>query len=187
MTEISKANLQRQTLSLQEKMAKEAGFGKKGVRQSESTRATDVRLAMRADLVEFLLVVKQETGTTLQRQAALGQREGTDGLNLETMEYNGTPLIELSPEEAQQLIAEDGHFGVTKTAQRITDFVLSGADDDLDRLQAGREGVLKGFQEAEELWGGKLPEISYQTLEKTLELIDAKISELGGSLVDVNA
>ncbi len=188
MTDIGKADLQKQALRpLQDKMAKEAAPGKKGVRQNETTRPVDGRLAMQANLVEFLLVVKKESSTTLQTQAALGQSGETTGLDLEAMEYNGTPLVELSPDEASRLIDEDGHFGVSKTAQRIADFVLSGAGDDLDRLQAGREGVLKGFQEAEEIWGGKLPEISSQTLERTLELIDAKISELGGSLVDVSA
>ncbi len=28
------------------------------------------------------------------------------------------------------------------------------------------------------MWGGNLPEISYKTQEKTLEIIDAKIAEL---------
>jgi hypothetical protein len=45
--------------------------------------------------------------------------------------------------------------------------------------------VQKGFQDAEQAWGGKLPEISYQTLNKALERIDARIQELGGALVDV--
>jgi len=37
------------------------------------------------------------------------------------------------------------------------------------------------------VFGGKLPDISYKTLDKLLEMIDAKISALGGSVVDLKA
>ena len=36
----------------------------------------------------------------------------------------------------------------------------------------------KGFEEAKELFGGELPEISYKTQERTLALIDEKINSL---------
>lgn len=61
-----------------------------------------------------------------------------------------------------------------------------GADDDLKRLKSGREGVLRGFNEAEKAWGGKLPDISYETMAKSLEVIDEKIRELGGSVLDLS-
>ena len=55
-------------------------------------------------------------------------------------------------------------------------------------MQAGREGIIKGFNDAEKIWGGKLPEISHQTLAKALESIDTRIRELGGgAVVDVQA
>lgn len=100
--------------------------------------------------------------------------------------YNDTPVSQLSADEANQLISADGYFGVAKTSQRIIDFVTSGAGEDIDRLRAGREGVLRGFAEAEKAWGGKLPGISYETLEKSLETIDEKIRELGGSVMDLS-
>jgi hypothetical protein len=37
-----------------------------------------------------------------------------------------------------------------------------------------------GFEEAEKLFGGQLPEISYKTQERTLALIDEKIKSLKG-------
>ncbi len=191
MTEIGKTKLQEQSLkAVQGKMRKEQAGKEKGGPQADKSVDVDVSLSIKAKLVEFLVVVKTEAKTNFEVQSGLEQQGAATtatGLDLEKMQYNGKPLIELSPEEAQELIAADGHFGVNKTAERIADFVLSGGGDNVERLQAGREGVLKGFQEAEELWGGKLPEISYQTLEKTLEMIDARISELGGALVDVKA
>lgn len=105
----------------------------------------------------------------------------------ENLTYDGTPISELSVEDAKSLVDPDGYFGIDKTSQRIADFVLNGAGDDIEQLKAGREGVLNGFAEAEKAWGGKLPEISYDTLAKSLEAIDEKIGELGGSVVDLTA
>ena len=101
--------------------------------------------------------------------------------------YNGRPISDFSPEEASALISEDGHFGVKKTSQRISSFVISSAGEDLETLKAGREGVLRGFKAAEKAWGGELPDISYETLEKTLAAIDDRIKALGGSVVDLTA
>lgn len=63
--------------------------------------------------------------------------------------------------------------------------MLNGAGDDLERLNQGRKGILAGFKDAEKAWGGKLPDISYATIEAAVKSIDAKISELEGNLVDV--
>jgi hypothetical protein len=90
----------------------------------------------------------------------------------------------MTPDEAKALVSEEGFFGVTQTSNRLADFVLSGGGDDLEKLKAGREGILRGFNEAEKMWGGKLPDISYQTIEKALEKIDEKITALGGSILD---
>lgn len=188
MTDIGKTKLQDQSLkAVQEKFTQAQTANEKRGQNLEKTTDVDAKLSIKAKLVEFLLVVKSEAKESFETQSGVKQRTAGEGLDLTTLQYNGTPLTELSPEEAQVLIAEDGYFGVTQTAERIADFVLSGAGDNLERLRAGREGVLKGFQDAEEAWGGKLPEISYQTFNKTLEMIDAKINELGGALVDVSA
>lgn len=165
-----------------ENVGKSAAAKEKSSDAVDKPAAVEVTLSMKAKLVEMFFSVKKETkaGITTQggiSQAAAGQDQGFD---LATLTYNGKPLNEVNPEEAQTLIAEDGYFGVKKTAQRLADFVITGGGENLDRLQAGREGVLSGFKEAEQLWGGKLPEISYKTLDKTLKLIDARIQELSG-------
>jgi hypothetical protein len=54
-------------------------------------------------------------------------------------------------------------------------------------LKAGREGIVKGFEDAEKLWGGKLPDIAYDTQKLTLEKIDQTIQELGGNVLDLAA
>ena len=106
--------------------------------------------------------------------------------DLNQLQYQGKPILEMSQEEAADLVSEDGYFGVTKTAERLAQFVILGAGDDLDKMQAGREGIIQGFKEAEKLWGGQLPEISYTTLASALEQIDERIHGLGGAVVDIS-
>jgi hypothetical protein len=101
--------------------------------------------------------------------------------------YEGKPIAELSKDEAEKLVSEDGFFGISKTSQRIADFVINGAAGDEDKMRAGRQGMLQGFKEAEEMWGGELPEISQKTMEKAIELVDKAMYDLGFSILDKEA
>jgi hypothetical protein len=118
-------------------------------------------------------------------QNALSQFNMLDANIKEQLTYDGRPISELSSDEAVFLVDKDGYFGVAKTSARIADFVINGAGDDLERLKKGREGVLMGLKAAEKAWGGKLFDISYETMDNALKAIDDRIAELGGSIVDV--
>lgn len=65
--------------------------------------------------------------------------------------------------QAQQDIAEDGYYGVEQTASRIFDFASALAGDDEEAMKKMQAAFEKGFAQAEKTWGGKLPDISYQT------------------------
>jgi len=103
---------------------------------------------------------------------------------LKDVGYEGKPIAELSQSEAAELISEDGIFGIKQTSERIANFVIDGAGGDEDLMRAGREGMLQGFKEAEELWGGELPEISQQTMQKAIEMVDEAMREAGFSIID---
>jgi hypothetical protein len=81
-------------------------------------------------------------------------------------------LSTLTPEDAQDLIADDGYFGVDKTSQRIFDLAVGIAGGDPGRVDAIREGVDKGFQEALGAFGGWLPDISYDTYDAVMKKLD---------------
>ncbi len=98
--------------------------------------------------------------------------------------YEGKPIAELSQDEAAELISEDGIFGVKQTSERIANFVIDGSGGDENLMRAGREGMLQGFKEAEELWGGELPEISQQTMQKAIDMVDEAMREAGFSIID---
>ena len=101
--------------------------------------------------------------------------------------YDGKNPLAMSQAELNFLISEEGFFGVENTANRIADFVINGAGDDLEKLQKGFEGMKRGFEEAERMWGGSLPQISQESIDKAIEKVSARIEELGGKAVNINA
>lgn len=105
--------------------------------------------------------------------------KGADnGLDLTSLGYEGKPITQLSVDEAKALVSDEGFFGVTQTSKRVSEFAFNISGDNVALLQEARKGLVRGFEEAEKLWGGELPEISYQTQEKTLESVDKRIEEL---------
>lgn len=81
-------------------------------------------------------------------------------------------LSGISQEEAQSLIEDDGYFGVEQTSDRIVDFAVGLSGDDPSRLDAIKQGVEQGFQEALDAFGGWLPDISYATYNTVMEKLD---------------
>jgi hypothetical protein len=79
----------------------------------------------------------------------------------------------LTPDKAQELVGEDGYFGVEQTSERIVDFAIATAGGDSSRLAAIKEGIDRGFQEAADAFGGWLPDISYQTYDAIMEKLDS--------------
>ena len=98
--------------------------------------------------------------------------------------YDGGAIAELSQEEATELVSEDGFFGITQTSERIANFVINGAGGNESTMRAGREGMLLGFAQAEEMWGGELPEISQKTMQAAIEMLDKAMYDLGFSILN---
>lgn len=142
-------------------------------------------------LFEFSMKSESYTSTSFEAQSGIFDinkiKSLTRDLKLDELGYKGKPIGDLTQDEAKALVSEDGFFGVTQTSDRLSDFVLAGGGDDIEKLKSGREGIIKGFKEAEALWGEKLPDISYETLDKALAKIDKKIEALGGNAIDIQA
>ncbi len=143
--------------------------------------------SVRAEIVTFRLEARAGSFDGAGEQARVADFGSAIGQALPELNYGGRPISSLSPGGAAELVSEDGFFGVRKTADRLAGFVLGGAGDDLDKLKAGREGILQGFAAAEKVWGGELPAISHETLAEALKQVDEKISDLDGHLVDLSA
>jgi len=155
------------------------------VEEQINKSAVEVSLSMNAQIILFAMDSQELASNNTAAQNSildfLSGKEVEGELSLADIGYEGKPITELSEEEASALISEEGFFGISETSQRVADFVFGFAGDDLDILEQGREGIIKGFEEAQEMWGGELPQISYDTQAATLALIDARIQELTGS------
>lgn len=108
----------------------------------------------------------------------LSGKEIDGGFSLKSIGYNGKPITELSASEAKELVSENGFFGIIETSNRVSSFVFNMAEDNIEALEEAKKGIIRGFEEAEKMWGGKLPDLSYETQERTLKIIDEKIAEL---------
>ncbi len=165
----------------------------------EAASKVDAKSLMMSYVVQFQMNITISSDTNFSSQNGLfgmGTSAMNDpfklnnilnGLDLSSIGYDGKPIQQLTQDEAKALIAEDGFFGVAKTSDRIADFVLAGAGDDIEKLKAGREGIIRGYNQAERSWGGNLPDISKETLEKALEKVDKKLASLGVNVLDENA
>lgn len=147
----------------------------------------NVKLQSDKLIIEITLKIEIESKSRFGTQAGIKTLDEYLEIDLSQYEYDGKPITELSQEEAQELISADGYYGVEQTAKRIADFAINAAGDNLNRLKVAREAVLQGFKDAEASFGGTLPGISYETIDKALKIFDEKIRELGGSVVDVTA
>lgn len=163
----------------------------KSVEEIINNSAAKVAISMNAQYILFEMNAKAmaagnsvgQSGLNASKdqQSVLDFLSGKGKINdmsLEDIGYKGKPIMDLSPEEATDLVGENGFFGITQTSDRVSNFVFGFAGDDLEKLQKGRDGIVKGFEEANKMFGGNLPEISYKTQERTLALIDAKIESL---------
>jgi hypothetical protein len=81
-------------------------------------------------------------------------------------------IATITPEEAQELVSEDGYFGVDQTSERIFQFAVGIAGGDPSRIDAIKEGIDKGFAEAKKAFGGWLPDISYETYDAVMQKLD---------------
>jgi hypothetical protein len=100
------------------------------------------------------------------------------GLSLKSIGYEGKALNQLTQGEAKELVSDGGFFGMDATSTRVTSFVISMTGDNVEALQESRKGLVQGFEQAQKLFGGQLPELSLKTQERSLEIVDAKIAEL---------
>ena len=86
-------------------------------------------------------------------------------------------IADITPEEAQKLVADDGYFGVQQTSDRIFQFAVGIAGGDPSRIEAIKEGIDKGFAEAKKAFGDWLPDISYQTYDAVMSKLDSWVAE----------
>jgi predicted Zn-dependent protease with MMP-like domain len=81
-------------------------------------------------------------------------------------------LQSMTVEDAQNLIADNGYWGVEQTSSRIADFAVSQIGNDPSKLDKIKEAIMNGFNSAKEAFGGQLPDISQKTIDAVMNKLD---------------
>lgn len=104
---------------------------------------------------------------------SLGEQQ--TGIKAALEEILSSRSDEITPEmiaEAKADVAEDGYYGVEATANRLVDFAKALSGGDPSKAEMLKDAFLSAYDQAEEMWGDELPEISKQTKARTEELFD---------------
>lgn len=82
-------------------------------------------------------------------------------------------------EQAQKDIAEDGYWGIEQTSERLFSFAKALSGGDPTKADTMIKAVTKGLKQAEKAWGGELPQISQDTVDRTISKLEGWRDSLG--------
>ncbi len=91
--------------------------------------------------------------------------------------------LEVDPEvveQAKEDVSENGYWGVKQTSERLISFAQALAGNDPDKADEMIAAVKKGFGQATDEWGSKLPDICQETVDVTIEALEKWRDELKG-------
>ena len=101
-----------------------------------------------------------------------GQNMGMKAAIEKILEERGEEITPEMIEEAQADVSEGGFFSVEAVTDRIMSFAKALAEDDPSKAAELKDAFKKGFEEAEKIWGGELPQISQDTYDSVMKAFD---------------
>lgn len=84
--------------------------------------------------------------------------------------------IEYTAEDVEQAkidVAEGGYWSAEETSNRLIDFAKALSGGDPAKAAMLKDSFDKAFKEIEEMFGGTLPDLSYNTYDLTMKKFDA--------------
>ena len=75
--------------------------------------------------------------------------------------------------KAQKDIADDGYWGVEQTSDRLVSMAQALSGGDTSKADTLIAAIKKGFDEATEAWGDKLPDICQKTIDAAVKKMEA--------------
>ena len=109
-------------------------------------------------------------------RASIGNSNGTGQASLGAMANGGMNVSEADRLRAQEMVGENGFFGVQQTTDRIMSFAkaLVGENASAEDIEKMREAVQRGFDEVAHLFGGfnNLPGVTQDTHAAIMQAFD---------------
>ena len=152
-------------------------ISKKAMQEAEAARRTGALRLLGVDTEGIDRLRDHITKVFSDQGMALKFKAGDQEINLQ----------EMTPEEAQKLIGEDGYFGVEKTSQRLVDIAVNAAGGDVSKLNVMKKGLEQGFAAAKKAFGDWLPDISYATYDAAVKKLDEWAASQQTSTMELTA
>lgn len=130
--------------------------------------AAQARLeALKKQYEENLEPLKLYVDKLVNRQLELLERKNDDA---------AMPLETEDMAILNNLISDDGEFGINKTADRIFEFAKTITGEDISKIQQIKEAINKEFSTARNVMG-EMPQISEKTYDEVMKRLDKWASE----------
>lgn len=122
--------------------------------------------------------IKEESEKTYsQLRELVRQLLEKQGLTFKDIETQDIKIDEETRIKAQEMISEGGPLSPEAVSDRIVEFAKAISRGDKEKIDMLRSAIEKGFKEAAEALGGKLPEICQKTYELINKKLDAWLEE----------
>lgn len=115
------------------------------------------------------LGIKNEAMKDVVAQMLGKQAQNASGKSVTTKIENMLKSYGIDPIKSD---GSEDFWGAEKTAGRILDMAKSLAGNDKAAFEKVKSAFEKGFGECEKIWGGKLPSVCYDTLDKVRQGFD---------------
>ena len=136
-------------------------------------RAAGARLELTASVINATLVNRSDNAAGPSDLVSAADLEARVRAHVREMfEKAGIAYEDITAEEAHASIVPGGYWSAEAVSKRIVDFVAAFANGDSERAQLLRDAVEQGFGEAEQAFGGRLPDISHETMDLVREGLD---------------
>lgn len=99
----------------------------------------------------------------------------SQGMTFKDLKIDGEDIEidDVTRAEAQEAIGEGGELSIENVSDRLVDFAKAISGGDKSKISLMRDSIKEGFKQAEKAFGGTLPDISYETLDRAMEKLDA--------------
>lgn len=136
-------------------------------------------------------VLQKMVRTLLQSQAAINYNaqgfleKGANNnflseqqiIKIKSLVESGTPIDPAQKAEAVSAIADGGLWSAEAVSDRLADFAVTLSGGDESKFELLKGAIEEGFTEAERVWGGKLPQISYDTKDLTMKKLQERFNK----------
>lgn len=157
-----------------EKSAEETDTSKKTYKKEIDT---DLIQKLKADADERMSQLKSLVEKLISKQSsAFSIANMPEEVFWNKIREGNFEVDEATRKQAQEDISEDGYWGVKQTSERMLSFAKALTGGDPAKAEEMRAAIQKGFEQAEKLWGGELPEISGKTYDAVMKGIDEWIA-----------